>query len=230
MIKGVTALFALGALCAGGPAGAENVRVEPGPAERAAAIPACELHAWPASSLRSTYHGWFHGGITDGAVQGRDGYEKLPPNPLSTETQAERLRVSPLAEILALPGYEIVVHDEALTSVAIRRTKGRHIADSPPCYAEFVTDDVFFQQDIVNGRFLKVLFRFRLFDGSDTPAVTFGTYSQRKLKLFPPEKEAQKEASFSELADQYSEAIGEFGLALNPPPKEKRKRGNRARS
>jgi hypothetical protein len=226
----VAALLALSALCVGGTAGAEETETEPGRSALAVATSGCELHAWPANSLRSTYHGWFHGGITDGAVQGRDGYEKLPPNPLSTQTQAERLRASQLAKILALPGYKVVVHEEVLTSVAIRKAKGRHITDSPPCYAELVTDDVFFQQDVVNGRFLKVLFRFRSFDGSDTPLRTFGTYSQRQLKLFPPDEQAQEEASFAELADQYSEAIGEFGLALNPPLKEKRKSDNRTRS
>ncbi|KPL69632.1 hypothetical protein SZ64_16940 [Erythrobacter sp. SG61-1L] len=181
----------------------------------------CELHAWPANSLRSTYHGWFHGGITDGAVQGRDGYRKLPPDPLSTAEQAARLRASPLAEILSLKGYKLIVHDDVLTSAQIRKAKGPHVPDAPPCYAELVTDDIFFQQDFVDGRFLKALFRFRQFDGSDTPTRSFGAYSQRRLKLFPPKEEAEQEASFRELADQYSEALGEFGKALNPPPKRK---------
>jgi hypothetical protein len=190
----------------------------------------CELHAWPAGSLRSTYHGWFHGGINDGAVQGRDGYELLPPDPLSTAEQIARLRAIPLAEILTLPGYRVVVHDEPLSSSAIRRATGRHVADSPACYAELVTDDVFFQEDIVDGRFLKVLFRFRSFDGSDAPARTFGTYSQRRLTLFPPKEQALESASFTELGEQYAEAIGEFGRALNPPPKEPKKSARRARN
>jgi hypothetical protein len=190
----------------------------------------CELHAWPANSLRSTYHGWLHGGINDGAVQGREGYKLLPPDPLSTEAQAEVLRASPLPETLALPGYRVVVHDNALSSMEIRRTKGRLIADSPPCYAELVTDDVFFQQDIVDGRFLKVLFRFRSFNGTDTPIRTFGTYSQRRLKLFPPQELAGEQESLAELAEQYGQAIGEFGAALNVPPKEKSRNANRGRN
>ena len=186
--------------------------------------PVCELHAWPANSLRSTYHGWFHGGIADGAVQGRDGYEQLPTGPLATEVQAAQLRSLPLADMLALPDFKVIVHDEPLTSRQIRRTKGRLLTDSPPCYAEFIADDVFFQQDVIDGRFLKVLFRFRRFEGTDEPVRTFGTYSQRRLELFPPEEEPDVEASFAELAEQFSAAVGEFGEALNRPPDEKKSR------
>ncbi len=222
------ALLALAGLCATQALAAEDnsgTDSQESAALGEAAI--CELHAWPANSLRSTYHGWFHGGISDGAVQGREGYERLPTDPLSTAVQAARLRASTLSKILSLEGYRLIVHDDVLTSAQIRKTKGRHVAESPPCYAELVTDDVFFQEDIVDGRFLKVLFRFRQFDGSDTPTRSFGTYSQRRLKLFPPKDAAEQEASLTELADQYSEALGEFGLALNPPPKS-RKRSNSA--
>ena len=186
----------------------------------------CELHAWPANGLRSIYHGWFHGAINDGAVQGREGYERLPPDPLSTAEQAARLRSSSLTEMLDLPDYEVVVHDEALSSSTIRHTPGRIVADSPRCYAELMTDDVIFQQDVINGRFLKVLFRFRRFDGADAPTVTFGAYTQRRLELFPPAEEAQEADSFAELSDQYGQALAEFGAALNKPGKAKKSKGD----
>lgn len=187
----------------------------------ATAEPACELHVWPADHLRSTYLGWFHGGIVDGAVQGRDGYRKLPESPLNSESQAEILGTLPLPQILNLPGYRTVLHRNALDSRTVRQTVGRLSDSGPPCYAELVVDDVFFQEDVVNGKYLKALFRFRQFD-SDTLKRRFGAYSQVKLLLFPPDAPEGLEPALQELDQAYSDAIGEFGKALNAPAKIKR--------
>ncbi|MCT2399684.1 hypothetical protein [Novosphingobium mangrovi (ex Huang et al. 2023)] len=184
---------------------------------------ACELHVWPADGLRSTYHGWFHGGIVDGAVEGREGYRKLPGIPLDTPHQVELLRASPLAEALALPGYRTLVHEQALDSNTARHTPGRLIADAPSCYAELVVDDVFFQEDIVNGKFLKILFRYRSFDG-DALTRRFGTYTQVPLTAFPPATPDAVVAASSDIDQAYERSLTEFGTALQSPPKQKKKK------
>ncbi|GGN41820.1 hypothetical protein GCM10011349_04310 [Novosphingobium indicum] len=181
----------------------------------------CELHVWPSSGLRSTYFGWFHGGIVDGAVQGRDGYRKLPETPLDPERQAEILKSLPLADLLKLPGYRAVIHKNAPDSRVVRRAQGRLTDEGTACYAELVVDDVFFQEDIVTGKYLKTLYRFRAFEG-DAPARRFGAYSQVKLLHFPPTGPEDAEAALEELGKAYADAVGEFGKALNKPAGKKR--------
>ena len=184
----------------------------------------CELHVWPADAVRSTYSGWFHGGIVDGAVQGRDGYKKLPDSILSPEGQLRTLGEQDLPALLNLPGYIVVLHDQPLPSRVIRATKGRLLTDSPSCYAELVTDDVFYQEDIISGRFLKAIFRFRQFDGgSDAPTRSFGTYMQQRLVQFPPAEPEQLDGALEEFRLAYGLAAREFGEALNRPPKKKKK-------
>lgn len=192
-------------------------------AEEDAAAPSntasCELHVWPGNDLRSTYHGWFHGGIVDGAVQGREGYRVLPSNPLTTSAQLGRLQQLPLADVMGLTGYAVIIHDSALDSRTLRATPGRLAPNPPSCYAELAVDDVFFQEDIVEGRFLKVLFRFRKFDGP-APTRQFGTYIQEKLLIFPPaQPDADPEPGMDELAHAFGQAVSGFGKALNLPPK-----------
>jgi hypothetical protein len=190
-----------------------------------APIAACELHVWPSSPVRSSSQNYFvQRSIVDGAVQGRDGYTKLPENILPTETQHGILKELDLPALLKLSGYQLVLHDEALTSRTIRTTTGRLIADTPPCYAELVTDDVFYQQDSLVGRHLKAIFRFRQFDGTDTPTRTFGTYLQQKLTVFPPETPEQLDAALAEFHAAYRTAVTEFGEALNRPPKKMKKK------
>lgn len=225
-----TSLQSLARLCAGAlalasahAAAAQDVVTEASDAEAAPLPPACELHVWPGSPVRSTYSGWFHGGIVDGAVQGRDGYKKLPDSILSAETQLRTLTEMNLAEVLRLTGYTVVFHDQPLTSRAIRAATGRVLTDTPACYAEFITDDVFFQQDIVEGRFIKAIFRFRQFDGSsEAPARTFGTYVQYRLTQFPPAEPEQLEVALEEFRLAYGQSVRQFGAALNKPAKPKK--------
>jgi len=182
----------------------------------------CELHVWPGSPVRSTYSGWFHGGIVDGAVQGRDGYKKLPDSILTPEAQLRTLGEIDLPATLRLTGYRVVMHDQPLPSRTIRTTTGRLIAGAAPCYAELVTDDVFFQQDLIDGRFIKAIFRFRQFDGSETPTRTFGSYVQYRLMQFPPAEPEQLDAALEEFRLAYGQAVREFGAALNAPAKGKK--------
>lgn len=186
---------------------------------------ACELHVWPSSPVRSSFNNYFvMRSIVDGAVQGREGYAKLPENILGTETQVRTLDEVGIITALALPGYNVVMHDQPLPSRVIRATPGRLLPDSPACYAEFVTDDIFYQEDAIDGRKLKAIFRFRQFDGgSQTPTRSFGTFAQRPLSLFPPKTPEQLDPALEEFRVAYGDAVKEFGAALNKPPKGKKK-------
>ncbi len=184
----------------------------------------CELHVWPSSPVRSSSNNYFvMRSIVDGAVQGRDGYAKLPENILTAEAQVRTLGELDLPALLQLPDHRVVFHEEALPSRTIRTTPTRLIPASPPCYAELVTDDVFYQQDAIDGRHLKAIFRFRQFDGgSDAPARSFGTFVQYRLTKFPPEAPEQLDAALEEFRLAYGEAAKEFGAALNKPAKGKK--------
>lgn len=182
----------------------------------------CELHVWPGNGLRSTYHGWFHGGIVDGAVKGRDGYRKLPEQPLPSLRQHEILNAMPLTEMLGLKDYAQVLHESALDSHTLRRTQGRLQQGGPACYAELVIDDVFFQEDIVDGRFLKALIRYREFGAGEAPVRSFGTYVQEKLTRFPPKTpDEDADPAIDELGTAFAQVVQDFGAALNKPAKKK---------
>jgi hypothetical protein len=210
------ATMALTLLIGASPALAQNPETVTPPAAQ------CELHVWPGNGLRSIYSGWFHGGIVDGAVQGRPGYRKLPDQPLPSSRQHEILQSMPITETLGLKDYVLVLHETALDSHTLRRTQGRLQPGGTACYAELAIDDVFFQQDIVDGRFLKALIRFRQFGAGEAPERTFGTYVQEKLTKFPP-KSPDEDAgpAIDELGTAYAQVIRDFGVALNKPSKKK---------
>lgn len=220
--KGFGSVFAPLLLASGAPLAAQDSSTsDPATANPAA----CELHVWPSSPVRSSSNNYFvMRSIVDGAVQGRDGYAKLPEDILGTEAQIRTLNEVGLIETLKLPGYTVVMHDQPLPSRVIRATPGRLQPASPTCYAELVTDDIFYQEDAIDGRKLKAIFRFRQFDGgSQTPTRSFGTFAQRGLSLFPPKTPDQLDAALEEFRVAYSDAVKEFGVALNKPAKGKKK-------
>jgi hypothetical protein len=141
----------------------------------------CELHVWPGSPLGSVYSGWAHGGIVNGAVDGRAGYPKVPADPLDTKSQAALLAAADLPHLLGLGSYTLVMHDTALPSRTLRATPGRLAPSSSPCYAELAVDDVTLRQDIVNGSWLMVLFRYRAFDGGDQRDARFASWVKTPL-------------------------------------------------
>lgn len=181
----------------------------------------CELHIWPSKGLRSVYHGWFHGGIVDGAIKARDGYKEIPADPLSREIQIAALSNPALPEMLKLPAYKLIVHEEALDSVKIKNTPGRIMENSAPCYAELITDDVFYQEDVINGSYLKTLFRFKSFQGEGLPKRTFGTWAKVKLLSFPPKTQEQNEHAQDEIRTAFTRNIKEFAAFLNVEKKKK---------
>lgn len=188
---------------------------------------ACALHVWPGSNLRSTYYGWLHGGIVDGAVNGRDGYKKLPASPMDTERQKDILSGIDIAKALGLNGYSLTIHPDALDSRTLRGTPGSWLAASggaapAACQAELAIDDVFFQEDVFSGKYLKVIYRFKRFDGAQTPSRSFGQIMAIKLLAFPPAQGTDPAPAMKELGAALARSVEDFGSALNAPPKKKK--------
>ncbi|WP_404369791.1 hypothetical protein AB5I39_00210 [Sphingomonas sp. MMS24-J45] len=207
-------VFAAAALALVSPADTQTV--DGGSAER------CELHVWPGSGLSSIYSGWFHGGIVNGAVTGRDGYPTVPTEPIDTVNQVELLKAAKLNILIQQPNSRVIYHDVALPSRTIRTATTRIDPSTAPCYAEFIVDDVFFQQDIVNGSFLKVLFRYRAFGTGATPDKTFGTWVKTRLLLLPPKPDTDMAAAATEVRSAFSNNVKLFAAALLKPAKNKR--------
>lgn len=181
----------------------------------------CELHVWPGAGLNSVFSGWLHGGIVNGAVTGRDGYPSVPSEPISTQNQAELLAQAQPQMLLHRPEYRLVLHGDALPSRTIRTTATRIAPASSACYAELIVDSVVFQQDWVDGSFLKVLFRYRDFGTDPAPRRTFGAWVKTKLLLLPPKPGADMTAAAAELRAAFSKDIALFATALAKPPKDK---------
>ena len=190
-------------------------------AARLAAAPqtACELHVWPGNGLRSVYYGWFHGGTVDGAVSGRQGYPAVPKDPVPTELQAELLAKAGLPAMLGKTDYAIILHSEALDSRTIRTTAGRITAAPTSCYAELMVDDLFFQQDVFSGGFLKSTLRFRDFGDGTAPVRVFGTSVSTRLTRFPPkpDRPQDNEAALTEIRAAFTTNIALFGEAVASP-------------
>ena len=196
------------------------------PSPRTAPTPAidCELHVWPGSDLGSIYYGWFHGGIVNGQVTGRKGYPLVPPKVIDTAEQVVLLRQARLQTLFNRPDYKLEVHTEALSSRTIRTSTTRIGPAEPTCYAELLVDDVFLQQDVIGGTYLKVLFRFRDFGAAATPQRTFSSWVQTQLTLFPPNKPEQLDAGISEVRAAYANDIALFAKAALKPPKQKHRK------
>jgi hypothetical protein len=150
----------------------------------------------------------------------------VPADPIDSRLQANLLSQLDLPGTLGLAQFKTVIHEEPLASREARSGSARLVASQTPCYAELIADDVFFQQDVVNGSSLKTLFRFRDFGGAQSPLRTFSTWARTPLKLFPPKTPADNEPSMTELQGAYRNNAVLFGGYLAKamlPPKGKAK-------
>ena len=205
-------LAAAAALCAALPAAAAE---EAAPANRG-----CELHVWPAEDFHTVYYGWGHGGTIDGGFKQRAGYARLWVDPLAMKRQAEILAAQPIPTLLGLPDYRMVVHPQRLSSQAIRGTPGRLAVDTPSCYAELVVDTVVLQHNVLRGKDLNVIYRFRQFGPAPAPERTFGTFVVTPVNLVLSDKELPEPTAFAaEMERAYIATITEFATRLQAPPK-----------
>ena len=183
----------------------------------------CELHVWPAAGLNSVYYGWLHGGINNGATTGREGYPQVPTDPMTAASQVSLLEDAQPHILLGLPNYRLVTHAEPLTSRAIRTSTTRLGDSASTCYSELIVDDVFFQQDVFSGSYLKISFRFRDFGAASTPQRVFGTWVHTPLRLFPIPKGESPAAAIEEMKAAYKNDVAQFAQAFLKPPKAKKR-------
>ncbi len=196
--------------------GAARAQAEPAPAAPAAPAATatqCVLHVWPGRAFHSVYYGWAHGGTIDGAQKGRKGYPPLPDEPLSVEIQLAELRKIDIPAALGLSGYRTVLHDAPLDVKALRGATGRQLAESGPCYAELMIDNMVFQNNVLSGRWLNVIYRFRQFEGdAPGPVRSYGTYVLARTTLFPPDAETDPQPALAELRAAFAQTVTGFGL------------------
>ncbi len=191
---------------------ADATPAEAAPTPAVAPATTCELHVWPGRSFHTVHYGWVNGGTIDGAQKGRKGYPPMPDQPLSVEVQRELLGKIDIPAMIGLSGFTAVVHENALSAAVIRSTPGRQIADRGPCYAELMIDDIVFQNHVINGKWLNIIFRFRQFEGAAAaPVRTYGTYVTVRTTLFPPDKDSDPQPALDELRSAYTQSLTEFG-------------------
>lgn len=172
----------------------------------------CEIHAWPAKGFHTVQYGWTHGGTIDGSQKGRKGYPDMPDEPLSPAIQRAELAKLDLGTILGLENYKTVIHDEPLDTPVIRSTAGRHAAQSGSCYAELIVEDIVYQNNVLSGKWLNVIFRFRQFEGAgDTPSKTYSTYITTRLSKFPGEPGGDPAPALEELRNAFGQSAVELG-------------------
>jgi hypothetical protein len=190
-------------------------------AQDAAAVK-CELHVWPSAGLNSAYHGWFHGGIANGAVTGRAGYPAMPPDLFKPDSQVALTTAVQPAAAIRRDDYRVVIHGDALSSRTIRTTSGRIGDSTAPCYAELIVEELFFQQDVFSGSYLRTMFRYREFGADAAPRRVFGTWVQTPLQLSPPKTSEAVGPAVAEMEAAYRTNFGLFGAALNKPAKDRK--------
>jgi hypothetical protein len=76
-----------------------------------------------------------------------------------------------------------------------------------------------FQEDIVTGRHLKTLIRFRDFGSDQMVKRSFGTWTMTKLNLFPPQTAEAEGPAVTEMQSAFEQNIEKFGEYLRRPVK-----------
>lgn len=114
----------------------------------------------------------------------------------------------------------MVVHPQRLPSQVIRSTPGRLAPGTPACYAELVVDTVVLQHNVLHGKGLNVIYRFRKFGTGPAPERTFGTFVVQPVNLVLSDKELPEPTAFAaEMERAYVATIVEFATRLQAPPK-----------
>jgi len=189
-----------------------SVATEPSTATPAPQEQGCVLHVWPGKSFHTVQYGWTHGGTIDGSQKGRKGYPDMPDQPLSAEVQRGEMAKVDIPALLGLSGYRTVMHDAPLETKVIRSTPGRMLKDSGPCHAELMIEDVVYQNNVINGKWLNVIYKFRAFEGtSDAPVRGYSTYILGRVTLFPPDPDTDPQPALDDLRRAFGQTLNDFG-------------------
>lgn len=124
----------------------------------------------------------------------------------------------PLASLLGLPGYRVIMHDAPLDSRTIRTVKTRYVTTEAKCYADLLIDDVVYSREYARGQNLKSFIRFRAFGTADVAQRAFGTWLQTKLKLFSLDPPVEDDAAVKELTSAFGNNMTAFAQLLGKKP------------
>ena len=194
----------------------------------------CELHVWPSEGLGSVRQtdassgligliasNAENKGIKSKSAQNNPAAGK-PDAPLSPMKQRQLLADAPLADLLGLSGYRVVVHDVALDTLTIRNVKTRYVRSDVSCYADLVIDDTTFTTAGVGGVGLRSFIRFRKFGPDASPTMTYGTWVNTGLKQFSLADATPSDAAVGELNAAFGNNLTQFGRFLNKPVRKKK--------
>jgi hypothetical protein len=137
----------------------------------AAAVPACELHVWPAASVSALTQGagagfGLIGALVDSAAHADQNKRDTAfiTGTLDAQAQANVLRELDLPARLHLPPSQVIVHDQGID---IKRDNPRRLSDSTAqCYTEFVVRGLFYFQNLVYKGQMRTFLEVRRFDGA----------------------------------------------------------------
>lgn len=216
-------------------ASAQNAAAEQpaSPPDPAPVESSCELHVWPADAAQTfnTLMDTNWATFSSADKYSRDASSPLGGTQASVDLQLRTLAGLDLPGLFGLEGYTVTLHEAPLPSRVIRTTKGPILPGRSPCYAELVTDDVFYQQNhlydvkyIMSSKIVTT-FRFRRFDGGEAPVFSHGSFINRDL--FDPRK--KQELTLAVAVAQFETAFGQsvidFAGAVEATAKGTTKRG-----
>jgi hypothetical protein len=180
--------------------------------------PACELHVWPSTELKSVTEGaLFNDRVNQAFDPAHGGVER--PNVLGPERQLEIMANADLPKLLGIGQASIVPHAEPLPR-SIAAEKIRHSTSAAACYAELLVGQIIYEKNTLAGASLRLLGIFRTFGADGQPMTSFMTWASRPLLQFPAKKPEDAKAAQVEIDEAYRASLIEFaGFATKPPKK-----------
>ena len=203
----------------------------------AAAVPAdkaaCELHVWPTQTYLGINSGLLSGFGALGALADSAAHtnrvrttKEYMADYLGPDHQLEELNKLGIAETLKLRGYRIVVEapgpseeeikgDPAMKAKAkainARFKAKQRLSDSKhPCYAELVTNYIFYHKAMMYGSNLFTFWTFRDFGDKQVAVQSFAGQVKNPLEIFPPHEPSQVQQAQVEIRDAFSKDFVEW--------------------
>ncbi|HEV2595757.1 MAG TPA: hypothetical protein VGU01_11200 [Sphingomicrobium sp.] len=143
----------------------------------------CVLHVWPGSDAHSSYSGWFHGGAVDGDKRGIRGYPAMHADVLNTAAQRALLAKIDWAELRAMPGLKIVIHDAPPPPQDDLARDVPLIGNHVGCYDELLVHSVLVERATFSSRSVRVMMIAKRWRSPDWRAATYGAMSVDTVDL-----------------------------------------------
>jgi hypothetical protein len=157
-----------------------------------AAVPACELHVWPAAVVAAVTRGagagfGVLGALIDDAAHADQNKRDTAfiTGTLDAQAQAKVLRDLDLPARLHLPPSQIIIHDQG---IEIKRDDPKRLSDSTaPCYVEFVVRGLTYFKSVAYSGQMRTFLEVRRFDGP-TVKLDFRDSKHEDLKVRLPKE------------------------------------------